>query len=363
MSSIKKIVRLNTHIFNPMDERTKYSERMDASGKYQNDFPEPFDDIFVLLPEDQALLEKSGTLLNVMLDLEEIQNDPGFESAGNIAPCMIAEYRNKTGWSRENAKFVTESVEEAEKETGLNLEIAEIRKDAMINGVDESAQAWVSEWNERKNNAGYSETDRQRRKFISGALKDELQENEEKLSVKPAVINSKGRTFKLLRYLSIPAAAALLAFTVLKFLVPQASPGELFDKYYRPAYTVSAVTRGIENDFAVNYSAGVEKYRKGDFTGALYHFGLAMQADEKASGPRFYYGISSLALGDLRTAVEFLDDMAGTETDFGKDAQWYLGLAYLRTDDKNKAVQCFSQLASSPGYYRDKALKILRRLR
>lgn len=346
-----------------MDERTKYSERRDTSGEYLNDLSEPFDDIFVLPPEDQVLLEKSGTLLNVMLDLEEIQNDPGFESACQMSAGMIAEYRNKTVWSRENAKFVTESVEEAEKEAGLNREIAEIRKDAIINGVDASAQAWVSEWNERKNNAGYSETYRQKREFISVALKNELHEDEEKYSVKPAVNNSGGRTYKLLRYLSIPAAAALLAFTVLRFLVTQETPDELFDKYYRPAYTVSAVTRGIENDFAVNYSAGVEKYRKGDFTGALYHFGLAMQADEKASGPRFYYGISSLALGDLRTAVEFLDDMAGTETDFGKDAQWYLGLAYLRTDDKNKAVQCFSQLASSPGYYRDKALKILRRLR
>ncbi len=346
-----------------MEKRIKYNNGGINSGKFSDYFPELSGDDFVLSPEDQVLLEKMGTSISVMLDLEEIKNDPGYENVRAMAPEIILEYKNKPFWNRENVKFVIESIEEAEEEAFLSQEIREIKRDALVHGVDAKAAEWVAGWSERKNNGLISDNEKNRREYISGALADELQENEEKYSVKPVIINSKNRSFKLIKYFSLPAAAALLTFMILKFFTPQESPDELFNKYYQPAFVVSAVTRGIENDFAVNYSAGIEKYRKGDYTGALYHFGLAMKADEKATGTKFYYGITSLALGDFRSAEEYLDELAGTELDFGKDAQWYLGLAYLRTDEREKAIQCFKQLASSPGYYRDKALKILRRLK
>ncbi|MGQ9621148.1 MAG: tetratricopeptide repeat protein [Bacteroidales bacterium] len=343
-----------------MEERTKYNNYQTGGGKYSGNFADRFDDDFVLSPDDQSLFNRAGDSITALSDIEEIRNDPGYESVSKLAPEMIREYRNKPFWSRDNSKFVIEAFEEAEKEKLYDREISEIRREAYNRGDDVTAAIWVDEWNKRKNADEKFETEiLERKEYISSAMADEISESETKYSGK-----SKNRKIlKILGYSSLPAAAAVCIFIVLKFLASPASTDEMYIKYYQPAAVVSPITRGTGNDFNANYSTGIEKYRNSDYADAAFYFELAMKANQEAVLPKFYYAVTQIALGNYSVAADYLDDLAVNEEEYGKESQWYLGLAYLRMGEKDKAWKCFKALASSPGFYREKAARILRRLK
>lgn len=343
-----------------MKERTKYHT---GKGGRENIPYNPAglpEDGLLLSHSDRALLDQAASFIMAACDIEEVKNDPGYDTAMLTAGEMIRDYKNKPSWSRENAKFVVESFEKAQNEILLEKEIMEIEREAHDEGVFRTAAEWVAERDKSINGREIKDhADRERREFISRALKDELSEPAEVYEP----VKNRGISFRIPGYISVPAAAAVLALVTLQFLASPGTPGEIYNKFYEPAAMVSPVTRGNANDFTANYSAGIEKYRSGDYAGAARHFELAMRADRNAVAPRYYYGITSLALGDYRTAADYLDDLAGSASGYGKEAQWYLGMSYLKAGEKEKAVSCFESLASTPGYYRDRAMKLLRRLK
>ena len=46
-----------------------------------------------------------------------------------------------------------------------------------------------------------------------------------------------------------------------------------------------------------------------------------------------------------------------------EQAEWYLGMVYLFTNEKEKARIQFRKIKNGEGYYRDEAAKILRKLK
>ena len=74
-------------------------------------------------------------------------------------------------------------------------------------------------------------------------------------------------------------------------------------------------------------------------------------------------GISQMELGNYDQAVKMLEDVVSRQGEYLKEARWYLGLAYIKTGNTEKAAGCFEILAGTPGYYNLRAREILRRLR
>lgn len=343
-----------------MTERRKYHTGSDGRESFPGNQSGVPGDGLLLSCSDQDLLGHAAEYIMAACDLEEVMNDPGYDAAMLTAGEMIRDYKNKPSWSRDNARFVIESFEKAKNDILLEKEIMEIEREAHEKGLFSKTAEWVAESNNKVNGRENPDpSERGRREFISAGMKAALSGQD---GVN-APVKERGRSLRIPAFISIPAAAAVLALVALNFLFRADTPAEIYGKFYEPAAMVSPVTRGNVNDFVANYSAGIEKYRSGDYAAAARHFELAMQADADASAPKYFYGVSSLALGNYRTAADYLDDIAGTAAAYGKEAQWYLGLAYLMTGEKEKSVSCFKSLASAPGYYRDRALKVLRRLR
>ncbi len=61
--------------------------------------------------------------------------------------------------------------------------------------------------------------------------------------------------------------------------------------------------------------------------------------------------------------VKLLEVISDTPCEYQKEALWYLGLAYLKTGEKEKSARCFSLLVQSSEYYGQRAKIILRRLK
>ena len=96
---------------------------------------------------------------------------------------------------------------------------------------------------------------------------------------------------------------------------------------------------------------------------AAIGFAELLEKDQYVVGSQFFLGLSQLGLDNNQQAINLLSGVANGPGEYGKEARWYLGMAYLKTADKQKAAECFSSLSGADGYYKTRSEKILRRLK
>jgi len=140
---------------------------------------------------------------------------------------------------------------------------------------------------------------------------------------------------------------------------------ELFNRYFSTApVAIESVSRSAEaypdNDFMV----AVDNYRNGDYKSAIDHFmqyTLLNQGD-----PEVYMMIGnsyaemdkySEAGSNYRKVIDHNNNL------YIEDANWLLGLCYLKTGDNDKARQQMVLIASSDSRYSSDAQVIVRRMK
>jgi TolA-binding protein len=218
---------------------------------------------------------------------------------------------------------------------------------------------WVKEWHEKcQKNTNTDDRSREKKDYILNALA----ETDVETSGRTADRKNGGRSL-FLRY-AIPAAAAIIgALILLKSLLPSYDQDKLFAKYYEPLSAISPVTRSANAGASDSYASAIENYNNHNYQAAALGFSNVIRQDALSIPPRFFMGVSQMALGNYNQAVNILEDVVNRQGEYLKEARWYLGLAYIKTGNPEKASGCFEILAGSPGYYSDRARNILRSLR
>ena len=77
---------------------------------------------------------------------------------------------------------------------------------------------------------------------------------------------------------------------------------------------------------------------------------------------RFYYGLSLLASGNLKSAMSNFALVAQGNSDYVQQATWYLGLAHLKQGTSDEAIVHFKHIVDKGYYHASKAREILRRI-
>jgi TolA-binding protein len=310
---------------------------------------------------DPELFEIIGEYMKGWLDQEDVKNDPGFSTADRAVDDMIRDYNKHINGNKENEKFIREILASGTETNNLEDELAGIRKEINDNKLDAITSEWVQEWHKKKQRIGTVDPKSEEiRSFITNSINSS--------AVKEENIEKKGgtKTFgrKLFaRYASLLAAALIGTFIVIKTLLPSSDPGKLFNSYYKPFDAVSPVTRSIGNPESEKYSSAIESYKTGNFQQAATGFTDLLEKDQYVVASQFFLGLSQLALNNNDQAINLLTVVANKRGEYGKEARWYLGMAYLKTADKQKAAECFRSLAGMDGYYKVRSEKILRRLK
>jgi tetratricopeptide (TPR) repeat protein len=150
---------------------------------------------------------------------------------------------------------------------------------------------------------------------------------------------------------------------LIRSLLPSSDTGKLYNTYYKPFDAVSPVTRSINSNTTDNYAAAIESYRTGNYQQAAIMFAELLQKDQFVVSSQFFLGLSQLAINNNDQAINLLTATANNSGEYGKEARWYLGLAYLKTENRLKAAECFEYLAGTGGFYKERSEKILLRLR
>ena len=311
--------------------------------------------------DDLALFESIGDFMKGYLDMEDVKNDPALSYTNETVKEMISDYNMNISANSDNERFIKEIFSIDESGNNFSDEVNVIKQEINDKHLNLVTAEWVREWHEKKQRTGVPDAKSDEiRNFISDAINAQITE-----AINTTVAAPRNISFRkgFVRYTSLTAAAVLGVYLLIRTLLPSSNTDALFSSYYKPFDAVSPVTRSINQDLSDNYSKGITSYKNGDYKAAVAGFEEVLEKDPKAESARFYQGLSQLALQNWDQTINSLSDVANKSGEYGKEARWYLGLSYLKSGNKVKAIECFENLVKSDGFYHDRADKILRRLK
>ena len=159
------------------------------------------------------------------------------------------------------------------------------------------------------------------------------------------------------------AAASLLvlcavAATLFLQTSRNASNDELFSQYYNSENIVDQ-TRGDQNILEA-----VIKFQQKDFASASVLFKNILDKDNSNIAVWFYYGISNIETKNYDNSIKaFSTIIRQNDNLYIEHAEWFLGLCYLKNNQKDKAIDQFMAVASNPdNFHRQEAKNILEKL-
>ncbi|NOQ24895.1 MAG: tetratricopeptide repeat protein [Bacteroidales bacterium] len=137
------------------------------------------------------------------------------------------------------------------------------------------------------------------------------------------------------------------------------SVNRLYASYYTPIdYTDSYLLN--TNSFNI----AKQKYMDGEYMNALALLnGLPSSLNIEIERD-FFIGLSLMELGKYDNAIEYFQQIISNKSAFEYTPQirWYMGLCYLKTGSKEKAIDTFTTIVSTNEYNYKKAKRILKKL-
>lgn len=230
--------------------------------------------------------------------------------------------------------------------------------------ADRSAQEWLT--NEMKKDAALAREVTLRRKT------DEILSGRDVIDLrnKLAVIEMRRRNagtvrktvIKTTRYAAAVALVAILSAAVYLTVRPAATPEGLYSEYYSRYESPGAVRSVVSSDNTLMENA-IASYTAREYEKAIVYLEQVINSGQDDMESVFMNGMANMevknypaASGSFTRVIEHNDNL------YLEDASWYLGLCYMMTDNKDKAVKQFRSIASSKSRYSRQAARLVRRL-
>ena len=188
-------------------------------------------------------------------------------------------------------------------------------------------------------------------------FKAQLANYETEISPKKEFLN-----FKWLRPIAAIAAIMIVAFAVTVLLNKDINKDRLFSTYFEPSKNVSAPIVRSENDGQLASKAFIA-YSEADYKHAIPIFQKAFEQTEN-SELLFYKGNALLAEDNVEEAIEIFTTHLTHSDALTHRTHWYLALAYLKSNQLDKAKQELKVfIASEETFKKAEAQSLLKKLK
>lgn len=177
------------------------------------------------------------------------------------------------------------------------------------------------------------------------------------------VSGKRNRKHQTLRYAAIIAGFILIGSLAL-FKGRTMQTDEILNKYYQAFEAPSASpSRSAGAESNSDYNTAVEYYLVHDYVNAAMYFSKVVSGDPLYWESTMLHGISNYEGENYPVAKQsFKKVIDDNKNYFIEDAQFYLALSYIKTDETEKAIEQLNLIRNSESLYRDKARKILRKI-
>ncbi len=137
---------------------------------------------------------------------------------------------------------------------------------------------------------------------------------------------------------------------------------QLYTSYYQPYKNGANISRSaLASSGAMN--SALRHIDSGDYRAAIGLLGQASAGTQDGFSINFYSGVAYQELGEYGRAISsFSEVVRHGDNLLVEQSQWYIGLCYLRLDERERAAGQFRAIVTGNGYYRDQSKKILKQL-
>jgi tetratricopeptide (TPR) repeat protein len=168
---------------------------------------------------------------------------------------------------------------------------------------------------------------------------------------------------KTARYAAAVAIIAVVS-TALYFIVsPESSPDKLYSAYYE-RYESPGAARSVTSSSNTLMENAIASYSAREYEKAIGYLEQVINSEKDNMESVFMHGLANMevhnypvASGSFNRVIEHNDNL------YLEDAAWYLGLCYMMTDNKEKALRQFEAIAASKSRYSKQATRLARKLR
>ena len=191
-------------------------------------------------------------------------------------------------------------------------------------------------------------------------LRNKLSEIEKLRSARVPVKNRR-------RHLPMKYAAVItgliLAGSLFVYKGRNLSNQEILDRFYT-SYEVTTASRSQQSMINTDYSTAMDYYNIRDYNNAALYFSKVLESDPKFIESTMLYGVSNYEERNYPEAEQsFSKVIDDNDNLYIEDAQWYLALCYLNTDEMAKAENQLIMIKRSESIYKRNAARILRRMK
>jgi tetratricopeptide (TPR) repeat protein len=165
-----------------------------------------------------------------------------------------------------------------------------------------------------------------------------------------------------IKYAALVAGLVLIGSLVL-FSGRNISGDEIMNRYYS-SYKAQASSRSGLSETNADFTLALELYNAKDYGKAALYFNKVVESNPKDMQSTLLNGISNFENNQYPEAKKSFRNVIEDNNNLYIDqAQWYLALCYIRTDEKDKAIRQLEMIKKESGIYRNDAKKILRKLK
>jgi len=140
------------------------------------------------------------------------------------------------------------------------------------------------------------------------------------------------------------------------------SPDRLYAEYKIP-YEVGGVQRSASSTTEDVYLTALALFEQKDYKACIANLDKLIAQGNAKSSVHYYKGLALLETDDAKEAVKnLLITAADSQSELQQEAEWFLGLAYLKAKDVQNAKKQFIHIKELYPYYKTKAGEILDKL-
>jgi hypothetical protein len=163
--------------------------------------------------------------------------------------------------------------------------------------------------------------------------------------------------------LSTVAASLILLFGITGIMSRQSSEDEIYQKFYNK-YEATGIVRSAKTTANQTLTEALQKYNNKEYEAAVNLFSEVINRDQNNMVGHFYTGVSLQETGKYSNAIkEYETVIVDKDNLFTEQAEWYIGLCYLQTNENKKAYKQFKKIAKNEGFYQQKAQSILTKIK
>jgi TolA-binding protein len=160
------------------------------------------------------------------------------------------------------------------------------------------------------------------------------------------------------------AAIAVLVLIAILFVLPgrKYNSEDIMNRYYK-TYEPTTGQRSLQTKTNDDFSQALEYYNSHDYKNAAVYFSKVVESSPKDMYAVLLNGISNFEDSQYPEAKQsFGKVIADNKSLYVDQAQWYLALCYMKTNETDKAVELFGKIEKESGFYAKDAKKIIRKL-